>query len=112
MAFEIINPQRSGAEIYPGQASINKSGYLTITKEDAAMLGIQSATAVLVDKELRRIGIRSPMNGEPIFDVTYTPTRARICIGRAISELGALRSIVAGRYELNMDGILAYIVLK
>jgi len=93
-----------------GQASIDKTGTLTIRTEDLALVHIEDAAIVLTDELTMRIALRAARGNErakayTVFKVfraakKLDPKWRRIGLGGVIKAMNLEPAAVAGRYEL------------
>lgn len=106
--FEEYQPREFKTNpIEEGQASIDKSGGLTVWKTDLDSVGIDGAVLVLVDDTTMRIGLKRAQIGKASLAVHVIPNkakpeeaRAKIHLGGAIRTMRLDADKVAGRYEL------------
>ena len=93
-----------------GQASIDKTGTLTIRTEDLALAQIEGTAIVLTDELTMRIALRAPREHErakayTVFKVfraakKLDPKWRRIGLGGVIKAMNLEPAAVAGRCEL------------
>jgi hypothetical protein len=116
MAFEIVEPGlfTPPPPLQEGQASLSKSGKLTVRERDLAMIGVTTAAVALADRELLRLALRAPRDGEKGKTVAVSIVgsgkakkdtgRRQVNMIRAIRRLDLLPAATCGRYELTTKG--------
>jgi hypothetical protein len=101
----------TGGPLERGTASIDKSGWMRVNVADLRSAGIKSHATIVLDREGRRIGLRSSRPGE--FAVTAHGADRKgtkslgFKAGRALRSIGVEPQSVAGWYDVtNIDGAL------
>jgi len=108
MSFEAYTPVRglSLRSIQPGQASLTKSGILTLNAADLKSVMIADKAVILTDKSTTRIALRRARDGEfdtmgvRVYGKPKSRTRRITSFKGALVELGIDPVQAAGRYGL------------
>ena len=116
MSLEVTDaPQRP--RLPSGQCSIRPNGMVRMLAADLAVVGItpgygNQRVAVLIDRDTRRVGVRSPQRSdanprsydEPFRDLEFNATRtaAEVYLRFALVEIGLSPQEWTGRHDIEL----------